>query len=611
MEKKRPIELLAPAKDPECGLAAINSGADAVYIGGPRFGAREAAGNSVGEIEKLARYAHIFNAKVYVTLNTILFDHEVEDARLLAHCLYNAGVDALIIQDMAFLEMDMPPLPLHASTQTHNYDTGKIKLLSDAGFSRIVLARELSLGQIREIRKITSAELEFFVHGSLCVSLSGQCYLSYAIGGRSANRGACAQPCRRKYTLTDDKGNVLISDKHLLSLKDLNLSDSIADLADAGIDSLKIEGRLKDAAYVKNITAFYRKKLDKLIEGSDSYRRASSGKIYLGFDPDPAKSFNRGATDYFLHGRTKDIASADTPKSLGEEIGSVTNVTSSWFEISTEKKLSNNDGLVFLNRKGDAIGIKVNKVDGKRIFPDSLNGIYPGVIVFRNYDHQFNMLLTSDVSGRKLEVKIKMYLLPDGIKVTVTTETGSNAEISVPVDLTPAQNITKSGESIRTQMSKSGNTPFEVSDVDTGGCEKYFFPSSVLNNMRRTVLEKLQEILEIRRNLPEKPKPVKSLFPQLSNGFEHNVSNLIAGKFYERYGVNITGSALEVTGDAVEKRVMTTKHCLKYMTGFCLKNGDHPSGNVPSFMYLTDGDLKLRLEFNCKECFMNIIFEGK
>jgi 23S rRNA 5-hydroxycytidine C2501 synthase len=609
MEKRRSIELLAPAKDLECGLAAINCGADAVYIGGPRFGAREAASNSVNDIEKLARYARLFNARVYVTLNTILFDHETDDAMLLAHSLYNAGVDALIIQDMAFLEMDLPPIQLHASTQTHNYEIEKIKLLSNAGFSRIVLARELSLDQIREIRKVTSSELEFFIHGSLCVSLSGQCYLSYAIGGRSANRGVCAQPCRRKYTLTNDNGNVLISDKHLLSLKDLNLSDSVEELTEAGIDSFKIEGRLKDATYVKNITAFYRMKLDRVIEDNKSLIKSSEGKTIVQFDPDPAKSFNRGATDYFIHGRNNKITSIDTPKSLGEELGIVTNVTNNWFEISSEKVVANNDGLVYLNRKKGAVGIKVNRVDGKKIFPDSMNNIFPGATVFRNYDHQFNLKLSQEVSLRKLEVTIKLMPISGGIKVIARTESGIEAEIFEPIELSVAQNIAKSFDSIRSQMAKTGGTPFEVKDVDAGGCENYFFPASAINNMRRKILDELTFTLENWKRTPEKPKPVDALFPQLSTGFEANVSNILARKFYKRYGVNLSGSALEVSGETAGKRVMTTKHCLKYMTGFCTRYGANTTTNPPLYMYLTDGDVRLRLEFNCKDCFMNVFFD--
>jgi len=610
MLKIRPVELLAPARDLECGMAAINAGADAVYIGGPRFGAREAASNSIDDIEKLARYAHIFNAKVFVTLNTILYDHELDNACHLAHAIYNAGADALIIQDMSFLMMDMPPIPLHASTQTHNYDIEKIKFLSNAGFSRIVLARELSLDQINTIRKSVTTELEYFVHGSLCVSLSGQCYLSHSIGGRSANRGACAQPCRRKYTLTDSNGKVIIADKHLLSLKDLNLSEYINELAEAGIDSLKIEGRLKDASYVKNITAYYRNRLDAVIEGNSSYKKASAGKVILSFTPDPAKSFSRGATDYFLHGRKNYIVSPDTPKSLGEDIGMVTNVTSGWFEVSSEKIISNNDGLVFLNRKGETIGLKVNMASGKRVFPDSLNGVFPGAMILRNYDHKFTMIMASESAVRKLRVSIKLKASDKTLTVMVGSESGTEAEQSFPVSFTPAQNIEVSRNAIKTQMAKAGNTPFEVESVDTGDCEKYFFPASALNSMRRSALDQLKEKLETSVKEYDNPQKTETAYPESSVGFEANISNILARRFYEKYGVEVSESALEVTSDPEGKRVMTTKHCLRYYTGQCRKNGGMEKES-PLPLFLIDGNLKLRLEFNCKDCLMNVFFESK
>lgn len=607
---KRPIELLAPARDIECGIAAVNAGADAVYIGGPRFGAREDASNSIEDIEKLAHYAHIFNAKVYITLNTILFDHELDNANHLVKMLYEAGADALIIQDMAFLMMDLPPLPLHASTQTHNYDIEKIKFLSGAGFSRIVLARELSLDQINKIRKEVTTELEYFVHGSLCVSLSGQCYLSHAVGGRSANRGACAQPCRLKYSLTDANGKIVISDKHLLSLKDLNLSDYIGELAEAGIDSLKIEGRLKDVSYVKNITAYYRKKLDAVIEGSNLVNRASAGVVYLKFTPDPAKSFNRGTTDYFLHGRKNKITSPDTPKSLGEDLGIVKNVTTGWFEISSDLAINNNDGLVFLNRKGDSIGIKVNKVSGKQIFPDSLNGVFPGASIYRNYDHNFSMLISSESAIRKLRVSIKLKALENNLTVIAETETGVFCVSSVPVTFTPAQNAETSFNAIKTQMSKAGNTPFEIESIDTGGCERYFFPTSVLNSIRRSALDQLKEKLEETKRTYIKPAQTEIPYPLASVGYEANISNTLARKFYEKSNIEISDSALEVTSESEGKKLMTTRHCLRYSLGYCPKYGI--SGKeIELPLYLVDGNIKLRLEFNCKDCFMSVFLESK
>jgi len=611
MGNKRPIELLAPARDLECGLAAVNAGADAIYLGGPRFGARENAGNSIEDIAKLVRYAHLFNVKVYITLNTVLFDHELEIAERLVKNVYEAGADALIIQDMAFLEMNLPPLPLHASTQTNNYDIEKIRLLSDAGFSRIVLARELTLEQIKEIRKITSAELEFFVHGSLCVSLSGQCYLSYAIGGRSANRGACAQPCRRKYTLTDKDGRIIASDKHLLSLKDLNLSEHIKALTEAGIDSLKIEGRLKDAAYVKNITAFYRKKLDAVIGDNESLIRPSSGTISLNFTPEPSKSFSRGATDYFLHGRSKNIFSFDSPKSLGEEIGTVKNVTTGWFEITTDKIISNNDGLAFVNRKGDSVGIKVNSSDGKRIFPDNMNGVFPGASIFRNYDHKFNILLNSEVAVRKLGVSIFMKPVAEGISIKAESENGIETAITFPYNQTPSNDKEKSLAILNSQITKTGGTPFEIKSIETGGCEKYFFQQSFLNNIRRKVLEDLKAKLESERSECTKLRSSQLDLKGQKESFEANISNLLSRNFYEKHGAEIISQAPEVSGEIIGKRVMTTKHCLRYSYGLCPLDGSSKKVSDTSVMYLNDGEIRLKLEFNCKDCFMNIIYEGK
>ncbi|HPT11032.1 MAG TPA: U32 family peptidase [Bacteroidales bacterium] len=610
MMKRRPIELLSPARDIECGLAAINAGADAVYIGGPKFGAREDAGNSYEDIARLVKYAHLFRSRVYITLNTILFDHELEDAEKMAKRMYEIGADALIIQDMALLEMNLPPIPLHASTQTNNYDIEKIRFLSEAGFSRIVLARELSLEEIKKVRSITTAELEFFVHGSLCVSLSGRCYLSYAVGKRSANRGSCAQPCRRKYTLTDKNGKEIAADKHLLSLKDLNLSDYIKEIADAGIDSFKIEGRLKDAGYVKNITAFYRKKIDSVLEKDEALYRPSAGSVILGFTPDPAKSFNRGTTDYFLHGRNKGITSFDSPKSLGEEIGKVKNVATGYFEIETGKVLSNNDGLAFINRKGDSIGIKVNRAEGNRVIPESLNGVFPGAIIYRNYDHKFNMLINTEVAERKLAVSVTMSPSPEGITIKAVSETGIESVLSVPTDLTPAKNREKSHETIVAQISKSGETPFEIKSVDAGSCEEYFFPSSFLNNIRRSVLDDLRLKLETSAKHFNEASETQPQYRNIKEGFEANISNSLSRRYYQKAGAEVIYPAPEVTGDVIGKRVMTTRHCLRYSFGMCRGNAGKNENPDDSVMYLIDGETRLRLEFNCKECFMNIIFEG-
>jgi putative protease len=612
MLHQKKIELLSPARNLECGLAAISHGADAVYIGGPKFGAREAAGNPIRDIEKLVSEAHLFGAKVYVTLNTILYDEELELAGQMINQVYNAGADALIIQDMGIFEMDIPPIPLHASTQVHNFTPAKIEFLEKVGFKRAVLARELTLEQIREIKSRTSIELEFFVHGSLCVSLSGQCYLSHAIGGRSANRGACAQPCRKQYSLLDSDGKVLIRDKYLLSLKDLDNSASIEEMIEAGISSFKIEGRLKDVDYVKNITSFYRKKVDAVLEKKTDYQPASIGKIYFDFNPDPKKSFNRGATDYFLHGRSKEIASPDTPKSLGEEIGVVTQVKtdskSGFFEMDSGVHLSNNDGLLFLSKDGESRGIKVNRVEGKRIYPDKLNGIYQGARIYRNYDHYFRERIKSEKTLRKIRVTISLKEIAEGFSIVVKDETGLSIAQEYKIEKQEARERAKSAEVISKQLSKSGETAFEVIRIDTNGCEQYFLQVSMLNLMRREILEKLKSLRQQKPLFYNTKKSNSFQFPLKELEFQTNVSNNLARLFYKNHGIEDPGTALEKQSDLHGNMVMTTKHCLKYQMGSCKKyeRNDNPGLKKPLFLVNESG--KLRLEFDCVNCRMKIIY---
>lgn len=602
------IELLAPAKNLECGLAAISHGADAVYIGGPRFGAREAVGNSIGDIEKLASEAHLYGAKVYVALNTILYDNELEPAGKIIGEVYEAGADALIIQDMGLLEMDLPPIPLHASTQINNYLPERIEFLEAVGFKRAVLARELTLDQIHEIRSRTTIELEAFIHGSLCVSMSGQCYLSHAIGGRSANRGACAQPCRKRYSLIDAKGKMILEDKHLLSLKDLDHSESLEDLADAGIRSFKIEGRLKDIDYVKNITSFYRKKIDAILEEKPDYQAASYGKTYISFTPDPQKSFNRGSTNYFLNGRTKEITSFDTPKSLGEEAGKVIHIGRDYFQLESQLEISNNDGLVFISHSGESKGVKVNKVEKGLIIPDKMNGIYLDARVYRNYDHKFREQLKVDSTNRKIKVELYLEETPEGFSVRALDETGIEITIFQHQEKQTARDIGKSKETIVRQLAKSGETVFEVTKVETGGCEKYFFQSAVLNFMRRDLLEKLSLQRKQKRHFDNVRQKNSFRFPAQELGYEANVSNHLARQFYERHGIINPGNAFELLDDHQGLTVMTTKHCLKYQLGYCIKY-DGPNVQPPyEPLYLFDGGNKLRLEFDCLNCRMKVVF---
>ncbi len=608
MASKKIIELLAPAKNLVCGRAAISHGADAIYIGGPKFGAREDAGNSLQDIEILVTEAQVFGVKVYVALNTILYDSELEDARQQIKNLYEIGVDALIIQDMGILEMDLPPIPLHASTQLHNYQPSQIKFLEAVHFKRAVLARELSIEQIREIRSQTSIELEAFIHGSLCVSFSGRCYLSNAIGGRSANRGACAQPCRKRYTLFDADKKVISSDQHLLSLKDLNHSDSIKELAEAGIQSFKIEGRLKEVDYVKNITAFYRKKIDAFLEDQPEFKTASSGKSYISFEANPTKSFNRGTTDYFLHGRTKEIVSFESPKFLGESVGEVTQVTTKYFEIESTLEIANNDGLVFISAAGESVGIKVNVVERSRIYPDKMNGIYPGAKVYRNYDHLFQQQLKADLTIRKIAVSIEISESDVGFELTALDESGIIVTSEYNLPKNPARDILKSKETINHQLTKSGDTPFFVSGVEINGTEKFFFQASVLNAMRRDLLDRITEARKKKKRYEINHEPNSYPYPDKEIGYEGNISNQLARQFYIRHGVENPEMAFEKQSDPHGKTVMTTKHCLKFQMGFCPKYGGKKPVNFSEPFSLNDGINDLRLDFDCIQCVMKVIY---
>jgi len=608
MASKKIIELLAPAKNLICGRAAISHGADAIYIGGPKFGAREDAGNSLQDIEKLVDEAQVFGVKVYVALNTILYDSELEDARQQIRNLYEIGVDALIIQDMGILEMDLPPIALHASTQLHNYLPEHIKFLEAVHFKRAVLARELSIDQIRNIRSETSIELEAFVHGSLCVSFSGRCYLSHAIGGRSANRGACAQPCRKRYTLYDADKKVISADQHLLSLKDLNQSGSIKELAEAGIQSFKIEGRLKDVDYVKNITAFYRKKMDAFLEDQPEFKAASAGKSFLSFEANPAKSFNRGSTDYFLHGRSKEIVSFESPKFLGELVGEVSQVTTKYFEIHSTLEIANNDGLVFISAAGESVGIKVNVTERSRIFPDKMNGIYPGAKVYRNYDHLFQQQLKADLTVRKIAVKIEIAESDDGFDLTAHDESGIMVTMEYNLPKNPARDILKSKETITHQLTKSGDTPYFVSGVETNETEKFFFQASVLNSMRRDLLDRITETRKKKTRTQISNEPNSFPYPDKEIGFEGNISNQLARQFYVRHGVENPEMAFEKQPDPHGKTVMTTKHCLKFQMGFCPKFGGKKTSDFSEPFSLNDGTNELRLDFDCLRCVMKVIY---
>lgn len=602
----RKIELLAPARNPETGIAAINYGADAVYIGPQKFSARSAAGNSPDDIEKLITHAHIYNAKVYATINTILFDNELEEARLLITDLYNRGIDAVIIQDMGILEMDIPPVPIHASTQADNYDIERIKFLDKTGFSRIVLARELSLQQIKEIRENTSCELEFFIHGALCVSLSGRCYMSASMGGRSANRGECAQPCRKSYTLADANGEIISKSKYPLCLRDMNQSASLGEIIDSGVDSLKIEGRLKDIDYVKNITAYYRKAVDNILEGRQDIEKASSGRVLFDFTPDPGRTFNRGYTGYFIKGRSEPVSSPDTPKSTGKVIGKVTETGNNWFKISSMEKISNGDGLSFFDRDKSLSGLKVNRVDDNKIFPLSMNGICKDTVVYRNHDVVFEKMLISGKTERKIDVTIELDETETGFKLSITDEDGFSAS----EEISSLKEISNSGrdvfEDIKARLAKLGGTIFTAADIKISLNESYFIPVSLLNELRRNTVEKLlQTRVTDYKAASSQIKKTVIPYPYKAIDFRHNVSNSLAEKFYREHGVDVIEKSFETSGKRITGPLMTAKLCLKHENNLCPKQNGK-SGKFAEPFFLVDQSVKYRVEFDCMNCLMLI-----
>lgn len=599
MKVARKIELLSPAKDLETGIEAINHGADAVYIGAHRYSARSAAGNSLEDIKKLVDYAHIYHAKVYVTLNTVIYDSELEDVEALIWELYRAGVDALIVQDMGVLEMNLPPIALHASTQANNRTVEKVDFLEKVGFSQVVLARELSLVDIKEIADSTNVALECFVHGALCTSYSGQCYISQALAGRSANRGECAQFCRLPYNLRDSSGKVLASGKHLLSLRDLNLSDHLEDLLDAGVSSLKIEGRLKAASYVKNITAYYRKKLDEIFERRPEYQPASSGNTTTFFYPNPANSFNRGFTTYFLKGRNKNMASIDTPKSMGEPIGNVNDLNVNYFTIIGHKSINNGDGLCFINERKELIGFRVNRVDGNRIYPADMPRMSKGLTLYRNYNHSFEKELLKKSAERKIDVDLTLSENNFGFTLTAIDEDGCQASVSY--EIKKELSLKPQKENVFKQLSKLGNTPFQLKTLSNRLVDNWFMPSSVLNDMRREVVDSLLIVRKLQTNkLPVKREVNRDLLSGQSLTYLHNVCNRQAKQFYEKQGVCSVEPGFEVKAQE-NVPLMFTKYCIRYQLGLCLKN--KPESEP---LYLSTDKHKLLLSFDCDKCEMKI-----
>ena len=605
MIKQRKIELLAPAKNLECGMAAIDHGADAGYIGAPKFGARAAAVNSLEDIAALVEYAHLYNVRIYVTVNTILKDEELKETEEMIRALYRVGVDALIVQDMGIAGLELPPIPLHASTQMDNRTAEKVRFLADAGFRQVVLARELSL---REIGKIHEAcpdvPLEIFVHGALCVSYSGQCYVSQACFGRSANRGECAQFCRLPFSLVDSNDRVIAKDKHLLSLKDLNQSEELEALLDAGASSFKIEGRLKDVSYVKNVTAAYRQKLDAILARRKEYVRASSGSCRYAFKPQLDKSFSRGFTHYFLHGRTRDVFSFDTPKSLGEEMGTMKEARGNYLTVAGLKSFNNGDGVCYIDEQGKLQGFRINRVEGNKLYPQEMPRIKPRTVLYRNFDQEFEKILARRSSERKMAVAIRLADTAFGFALTLTDEDDNRVTLSLPRAKEPAR--TPQEENLKTQLAKLGNTPFEAERVDIDFTENWFLPASVLADFRRQAIEKLIAARRInyRRELAVL-RPTTHAFPQTTLTYLGNVMNARAASFYAGHGVASIAPAFEQT--PVEKAVlMFCKHCLRYSMGWCpVHQRERSPYREPYYLVSTDGK-RFRLEFDCRNCQMKV-----
>lgn len=618
----RKLELLAPAKDLKCGIAAIDCGADAVYIGAARFGARQAVGNSIDDINELCEYAHKFGCKVYVTVNTIIYDNELEDTQKLLNELGRIGVDAILVQDMGITKLQLPQnVALHASTQTDNRSAEKVEWLARHNFDRVVLARELSLEEIRIIhRRVPQTELEVFVHGALCVSYSGVCYASEYCFGRSANRGACAQFCRMKFDLTDKDGNEIINQAHLLSLKDMCRIDSLEQLADAGVTSFKIEGRLKDINYVRNVTAAYNKQLNEIISRRGSeYERASSGVCDIRFTPNLNKTFNRGFTDYFLNGRTSDLASFYTPKAMGEYVGKVKEIRGNSFNVAGTTSFANGDGLCFINSNNELEGFRINRAEGNRLFPLRMpRGLRKGIALYRNSDQLFEKELNGDNVQRKLGIRINIKASAEGLHIEAKT-CDEKLHINLQKDISLEKAQKSQVDNIKRQISKFGNTIFTVEDVIVEPTDfPWFIPNSILAEIRRQATDelmgRLSEMSENQKDtktndqaqqLPDNGKGSFHSISSYQHPYMYNIANRLAHLFYEQEGMSDITPAFEIRKPS-SPLVMQCRYCLRHELGQC-KKSHKQSGLLkePLHLRLADGRT-FRLEFDCKKCQMNI-----
>ncbi|MFZ5537572.1 MAG: peptidase U32 family protein [Pseudomonadota bacterium] len=618
------LELLAPARDAEIGIEAINHGADVVYIGGPGFGARKSADNSVADIARLVEYAHRFHARIHVTLNTILRDDELEPARRLVWQLFEAGADSLIIQDMGLLELDLPPIQLHASTQCDIRTPEKARFLQDVGLSQLVLARELTLEQIKAIRAATTVPLEFFIHGALCVAYSGQCYISEAHTGRSANRGECNQACRLPYEVRDAEGRILAHDKHVLSMKDNDQSANLAALIDAGIQSFKIEGRYKDMGYVKNITAHYRRLLDAILEERPQLARSSSGTTRLFFTPDPKQNFNRDATDYFVNGRQIDIGAFDSPKNPGQPIGWVVKVHKDAVEIETEEgiELHNGDGLCYFDLQRELVGMAINTAERMaphrwRVVPKDpigeLRHLRPGLTINRNRDMSWVRGLERKSAERRIKLWMRLFDTDDGLALTLVDEDGYSASVPLALAKEPARDAARAEASLRENLSKLGATIFEAVEIAFDLREPWFVPASLVNQLRREGIEALEA--ERRAALPrlERARPVEPPVPYPAEHLTYlaNVFNHKARDFYAKHGVKLIDAAFEAHEEEGEVSLMITKHCVRYSLSLCPKQtrgviGVHGTIKAEP-LWLMNGSEKLKLVFDCKPCEMHVV----
>lgn len=613
------LELLSPAKNADQGMAAINHGADAVYIGAPLFGARSAAGNTIEDIEQLVKYAHVYHSKVFATVNTLLFEDELEEARKLICQLYNIGVDALIVQDLGILEMDIPPIALHASTQMHNYDIERIKFMEQVGFQRVILARETSIDQMQAIRKATSVELEAFVQGALCVSFSGQCYMSQYLNERSGNRGCCGQPCRSSHDLYNEDGKLLRRQEHLLSLKDFNASHHIADMVEAGISSFKIEGRLKDLSYVKNVTAYYRQLLDQIMEGREDLCPVSHGTTRFFFTPDLSRTYNRDFTNYFLVER-KPMASMETQKSLGKLMGKVVSIGKNTLTIKTKETFTAGDGLCYFTPKRELEGFFVNHVNGNTITPNRVpESITVGTTVWRNNDFAFEKQLQGKSSERKIDITFTLADTPEGFTLTAADEMGNTGSASVTCEKSMARDVEKAREQIGKQLAKLGDTPFSMKAYhtlfsETSNNDVYFIAAATINELRRVSTKQLEEA---RRKAfwPSDCKTEANEAPYFETNLDYraNVVNSLSRRFYERHGASIQEEGLEVSKSYENKALMTTKYCIRYELKQCLqhKANKEVDADYRGNLYLRNNKNYFLLQFDCKNCMMKVLIKDK